>query len=249
MQPLTVIIPTFNEAHNIGSLLESVRWANEIIVVDSFSSDETVAIACSKGATVLEHEYEGPARQKNWVIPQARNEWILLLDADERLTPELTAEIQSWLSGDEIKMDAFWIGRQNYFLGKKIRYSGWQGDKVVRFFRNSCRYDDKQVHEEIITGGIRVGHLRHKMDHFTYKDVDHFLDKMSRYADWSADDHAAKTPKVTFFHLLLKPAFRFFKHYVLQKGFLDGKEGLIVSAIMAWGVFLRYVKMIEKRKG
>jgi glycosyltransferase involved in cell wall biosynthesis len=248
MQKLTVIIPTNNESDNIGDLLDNVRWAAEIIIVDSFSTDDTVAIAKAKGATVLEHAYEGPAAQKNWVIPQAGNEWILLLDADERLTPELTAEIQSWLAREAIEMDAFWIGRQNHFLGKKIRYSGWQSDKVVRFFRRSCRYDNKQVHEEIITEGIRVSQLKNKMNHYTYKSVDHFLDKMRRYADWSADDHAAKTPRVTFFHLFIKPVFRFFKHYILKKGFLDGKEGLIVSGIMAWGVFLRYVKLVEKRR-
>lgn len=248
MQKLTVIVPTYNEAHNIGALLEGVQWADEILVVDSFSTDNTAAIARSMGATVLENKYEGPAKQKNWVIPQSENEWILLLDADERLTPELTTEIQSWLAKPMIEMDAFWIGRQNHFLGKKIKYSGWQGDKVVRFFRKSCRYDDKMVHEEIITEGIRVSQLKHKMLHYTYVDVDHFLDKMRRYADWSADDHAHKTPKITLFHLLIKPAFRFFKHYILQKGFRDGKEGLIVSGIMAWGVFLRYIKLFEKRQ-
>ncbi len=232
----------------MAAVLKGVQWADEIMVVDSFSTDDTVVISRSMGATIIKHAYEGPAKQKNWAIPQAKNEWILLLDADERLTPEVTAEIQSWLAQDTIDMDAFWIGRQNHFLGQKIRYSGWQGDKVVRFFRKSCRYDDKMVHEEIVTKGIRVSQLKNKMDHFTYKNVDHFLEKMNRYADWSADDHAAKTPKVTLFHLYIKPAFRFFKHYILKKGFLDGKAGFIVSGIMAWGVFLRYVKLIEKRK-
>ena len=245
---VSVIIPTFNEADNIAGVLGGVTWADEIIVVDSFSTDETVAIAEKHGAKVWQHTYEGPAAQKNWAIPQVENEWILLLDADERLTPALTAEIQNWLQKDDIPFDAFWIGRQNHFLGKTVKYSGWQGDAVVRFFRKSCRYDNKQVHEEIITDGIRVSRLQHKMNHFTYKTVDHFLDKMSRYADWSADDHAAKTPTVTTFHLFVKPAFRFFKHFIIQKGFLDGRTGLIVSGIMAWGVFLRYVKMMEKRQ-
>lgn len=246
MQKLSVIIPTFNETHNIQAVLESVSWADEIMVVDSFSSDDTVQIA--KGFTdfVVQRQYTGPADQKNWAIPQVKHEWILLLDADERVTPALKAEIQDWLHKDRIPYDAFWIGRQNYFMGKKIRYSGWQGDAVVRFFRRDvCRYNDKQVHEEIITEGIRVSKLKAKMEHFTFKDSDHFLEKMHRYADWSAQDHLAKTPKVTYFHLFFKPLFRFLKHFIFQKGVLDGKVGLIISVIMAWGVFLRYAKIKE----
>jgi len=249
MQALSVIITTFNEARNIQAVLDSVSWAEEVMVVDSFSEDETVALARQRGARVHQRKYTGPADQKNWAIPKARHEWILLLDADERVTPELRTEIEEWLRKDDIPYDAFWIGRRNFFMGKEIRYSGWQGDAVVRFFRRSrCRYNDKQVHEEIMTEGIRVSKLKHKMLHYTYRDSTHFLDKMHRYADWSAQDHADKTGEVGVFHLLVKPIFRFFKHYILQKGFLDGKTGLIVSIIMAWGVFLRYVKLIEKRK-
>lgn len=248
MQALSVIITTFNESHNIRAVLESVRWADEIMIVDSFSSDDTVQIAKTYTDFVVQRRYTGPADQKNWAIPQVKNDWILLLDADERVTPELKHEIQGWLNKDSIPFDAFWIGRQNYFMGKKIRYSGWQGDAVIRFFRrDTCRYNDKQVHEEIMTEGIRVGRLKAKMDHFTFVDSNHFLDKMRRYADWSAKDYLSKTPKVTYFHLFFKPLFRFFKHFIFQKGFLDGKTGLIVSAIMAWGVFLRYVKIKELR--
>lgn len=247
MQKISVIITTYNEAHNIKGVLDSVKWVDEIIVVDSFSTDKTVEFARDFDVKILQHKYEGPAAQKNWAIPQVKNEWILLLDADERLTPELTIELQSYLQKEEIGFDAFWIGRQNYFLGKKVKYSGWQGDAVVRFFRKSCRYNNQQVHEEIITKGIHVSRLKNKMNHFTYKNLDHFLEKMNRYAEWSAQDHDARTPKVTGFHLFVKPAFRFFKHFIIQKGFLDGRVGLIVSGIMAWGVFLRYVKMMEGR--
>ena len=247
MKKLSVIIPTFNESDNIRGVLESVNWADEIMVVDSFSTDDTLEIAKAYTDFTVQRKYTGPADQKNWAIPQVSHEWILLLDADERVTPALKEEIQGWLQKDEIPFDAFWIGRQNHFMGKKIRYSGWQGDAVVRFFRRDvCRYNNKQVHEEIITEGIRVSRLKAKMEHYTFKSTDHFLAKMQRYADWSAQDHLAKTPKVTYFHLFFKPFFRFLKHFVFQKGFLDGKVGLIISVIMAWGVFLRYVKIKEK---
>ncbi len=248
MQSISVLITTNNEAHNIEQVLASVQWADEIMVVDSFSSDETVALAKKYTDKVFQRAYKGPADQKNWAIPQLSHEWVLILDADERIGPELKAEIQTWLEKPEIPFDAFWIPRQNYFMGQKIRYSGWQGDAVVRFFhRDKGRYDDKQVHEEIMTEGLRVSRLRHKMDHYTFKDLNHFLDKTRRYALWSAQDHLDKTPRVGWFHLWGKPLFRFFKHFVLQKGFLDGKVGFIISIIMAWGVFLRYVRIKEIR--
>ena len=248
MKPISVIITTLNEAHNIRGVLETVRWADEIMIVDSFSSDDTVALAKAYTDWVVQREYKGPADQKNWAIPQVSHEWILLLDADERITPELKAEIEDWLTKPEIPYDAFWIGRQNYFMGQKINYSGWQGDAVVRFFRKSCRYNDKQVHEEIMTEGLRIGRLQHKMEHYTFRDSRHFLDKMYRYGEWSAQDYAKKTPKVTYFHLFWKPFFRFFKHFIIQQGWRDGKVGFIISAIMAWGVFLRYMKLVEGRE-
>jgi len=249
MQPITVIITTFNEADNIAGVLASVDWADEIILVDSFSTDNTAALAQQHPKVrLLQRTYTGPADQKNWAIPQAKHEWILLLDADERVTPALRSEIETWLGRDSIPYDAFWIGRNNHFLGRRVRYSGWQGDAVVRFFRRDvCRYDDKQVHEEIVTQGLRVSRLTHKMEHYTFKNAAHFLDKVNRYAAWSAQDYAVKTPKVTVFHLFFKPLFRFFKHYILQRGFLDGRTGFVVCAILAWSVFLRYLYLLEKQ--
>lgn len=242
MRKISLIIPTFNEADNIEAVIDSANWVDEVIVVDSFSTDQTTDLAKAKGAKVLERTYTGPADQKNWAIPQASHQWVLILDADERVTPALKTEIQDWLKADEIPYDAFWIPRQNYFMGQKINYSGWQGDAVIRFFqRDKCRYDQKQVHEEIQTEGIQVSRLQSKMEHYTFKDLDHFLDKMRRYAHWSAKDHLHKTPKIGWKHLYIKPAFRIFKHFVLQQGFRDGKVGFIISVIMAWGVFLRYV--------
>lgn len=247
MEKITAIIPTFNEAHNIVAAILSVNWADEIIVVDSFSDDETVTLAKQNGAKVFQRKYVNSANQKNWIIPQAAHEWVFILDADERVTINLQKEIQAILKQSPIK-DAYWVNRQNFFMGKKVRYSGWQGDAVIRFFRrDKCRYQNLEVHAEIETQGIEVGQLKNKIEHFTFKDLDHFLNKMRRYADWSAKDHLKKTKKVTFFHLYFKPLFRFFKHYIFQLGFLDGKVGFIISVIMAWGVFLRYVKMEELR--
>ncbi len=246
---LSVIITTFNEEANIARCLESVQGiADDILIVDSFSTDETIKIAQSYPVRIEQRAYQGPADQKNWAIPQAQNEWILLLDADEVATPELCTEISTMLSGESPPgNDVYWIGRDNFFLGQQVRFSGWQGDQVVRFFhRDRGRYDDVQVHEEIVTEGLKVGRLHGRLQHFTFRSLEHYLDKTRRYARWSAQDHAAKTPKVRYYHLLAKPVFRFIKHFVLQQGFRDGKVGFIISVIMAWGVFLRYSYLKEQ---
>lgn len=246
MRPLSVIITTLNEAENIEGVIASVEGADEVLVIDSFSQDDTRLLAEENGATVFERKYEGPADQKNWAIPQARNEWILILDADERVTPTLWKEIQQILEQKDILYDGFWISRQNHFMRQKVNYSGWQGDAVIRLIRRDvCRYNNKQVHEEIETDGIKIGKLSNKMDHYTFKNAEHFLDKMQRYGEWSARDHAAKTKSIGILQLFGKPFFRFIKHYFIQRGFLDGRVGFIISVIMAWGVFLRYLYMLE----
>lgn len=241
--PITIIITCNNEAHNMKALLESAQWAAEIMVIDSFSTDQTLSIARQYDTTIFQRTYSGPADQKNWAIPQAKYEWVLILDADERVTPELKTEIQTIIK-KESQQDAYWIRRKNYFMGQHIRYSGWGNDAVIRLIqRDKCHYNKKQVHEEIDTTNIQVGQLNTYLTHNTFRDIDHYLAKVQRYAKWSAKDYLIKTPRVTWFHLYGKPAFRFFKHFFLQKGFLDGKVGFIISSIMAWSVFLRYVHL------
>jgi len=251
MAPLSIIITTFNEADNIGRCIRSVAaLSDDIVVVDSFSTDATVAIAQSHAhVRVLQRAYTGPADQKNWAIPQARHPWVLLLDADEAATPALATEIKQCLQAPDALADLYWIGRNNHFLGQLVRFSGWQGDRVIRFFRRDAgRYNDLQVHEEIVTTHATVGMLGGRLDHYTFRTLDHYLDKTRRYARWSAQDHALRTPRVGGYHLFAKPLFRFFKHFVLQQGFRDGRVGFIISGIMAWGVFLRYVYLWEMRR-
>lgn len=241
MKKVTAIIPCFNEEENIEKALVSVRWADEILVADSFSTDRTLEIARKHHAVIRQREYNNSASQKNWIIPQASHEWIFLLDADEVCTDELKEEIQGVLSGEPAAR-AFWIYRSNYFMGKRIRYSGWQKDAVIRLFmRDHCRYQELHVHAEIETEG-KVGRLRNKIEHHTYKGLDAYFRKFDRYTTWSAKDRLKKTTKVTLFHLLVKPFFRFFKQYILKLGILDGKVGFILCSMAAWSVFLRYLK-------
>ncbi|BDS14134.1 glycosyltransferase family 2 protein [Aureispira anguillae] len=246
--PLSIIIPTYNEAENIAALLQQLTWADEIIVVDSFSTDDTPVIVQNTTATLLQRVYQGPADQKNWAIRQAKHQWVLILDADERLTPLLTQEIKEIVNRPTIKYAGYYLYRQNYFMGKKINYSGLQRDRVIRLIqRDLCAYNNKQVHEEIETEG-KIGYLNHKLEHFTYKNLAHFLAKNERYGLWSAQDHFLKVPQVTFYHLWFKPLGRFLNQYLFKKGFLDGQAGFIFCVIMAWGVFLRYVKIKEMRQ-
>jgi glycosyltransferase involved in cell wall biosynthesis len=259
---LTVIFTTFNEAPNIQAALDSVAlWAAEIIVVDSFSADGTVEIIQKFGnIRLFQRAYFGPADQKNWAIPQASNAWILLMDADERATPEMHAEIANILRGyqksenDEIEpeshiFDGYWVGFTHFFMGKRVRFSGWQNDKTIRLIqRDKCRYNDNRVHEEIQKEGLVIGRLTAKFDHYTFRDITHFVQKQERYAVWSAIDHDIKTGRVTSFHFVIKPFFRFFKHYFLKLGILDGRIGFIIAAVAAWSVFLRYVKIVENRQ-
>lgn len=247
MLSITAVIPCNNEEENIEAALKSVQWADKILVVDSFSDDDTVKLAKKYTDWVVQRKYSSPADQKNWAIEQVKTEWVLLLDADERVTEALKNEIQQLLKNSPTA-DAYWIRRKNYFMGRRIRFSGWRNDKVVRLIRQStCRYNDKQVHEEIKLEGIKVGMLQQPMLHFTFKNEEHFFKKQERYARWSAQDYDAKTPKVTWWHLYAKPFVRFIKHYILQLGILDGRQGFIISKYMAWGVYLRYQYLKKSR--
>ncbi len=247
MHKLTAIIPTGNEEHNIEAVLKSVAFADEVMVVDSYSTDRTVELAKKYTEFIIQREYEHSASQKNWAIPQANNDWILLVDADERVTPELQEEIKRILANPD--KDAYWIYRKNYLMGKRLRYSGWQGDKVIRLFRKSkCRYEDKNVHSEVIVDG-KTGFLKHKLEHHTYKDLTHYLAKSDRYSTWGAYDRLSRIKKVTAWHLFFKPMIGFFKKYIIKLGILDGKIGLIVSCQYASYMFIRALKLWRLQQG
>jgi len=245
---LTAIISCKNEEDNIENVIKSVDFADEVMVVDSFSTDKTVELARKHTDFILEREYSYPADQKNWAIPQANNEWILLLDADERATDGLKEEVQELLRSNPQK-DAYWIRRENYFMGKKLHFGGTQSDRVIRLFkRDSCRYEDKKLHEEIITAGD-VGILKNKLVHYSYKSLEHYLDKITRYTVYGAKDFDSKTGTITPYHYVIKPAFKFVSFYVFKLGFLDGFVGFVVAALASYSVLLRYVKLAEIRRG
>ena len=247
---ITAIIPTFNEAENIRGAINSCRFADEIIVVDSFSQDNTVQIVREEFPHVklLEHEYKYSAAQKNWTIPQATHEWIFLLDADERTSEKLINEIKSEVKNP--KHCAYWIPRVNCFMGKELRFA-WRGDAVIRLFkRDECSYEDKHVHAEIITNGS-IGRLKNSLKHDTYqgKGLESHVIKNYRYSTWAAHDRVHKIKKINSYHLVIKPLFAFFKRYILQGGIFDGRQGFIIAMFGMWSVFLRNVKIWRMHEG
>lgn len=252
MEKVTAIIPTFNESRHIVEAIKSVHWADEVLVVDSFSTDNTVELAKNAGAKVIQREYGYSASQKNWAIPQASHPWIFLLDADERCTIELEKEIKSILKKGTA-YHAFWIRRVNHFMGKRINYSGWQGDKVVRLFkRDTCKYQDLKVHAEIESAGS-ISKLRYKILHYTYVDLPSYLRKADRYTTWGALDRFEKFQKqgreIGAGYLILRPLGRFLRHYVLRLGFLDGTHGLVVSLLSSYNIFIRALKIWRLQSG
>ena len=242
---LTALIPTFNEQEMIRDCLESVRWADEILVVDSFSRDKTLDIANEYGARILQHEYQNSAAQKNWAIPQATHEWVLLVDSDERVTPELEKEIREALAGPA-PHDGYWIPRANHFLGRRMRHGGWETDKVIRLFRRDrARYEDREVHAEInLPGPLPV--MKHPLLHYSFRSFSQYWRKIQLYSDWGSSQMWNDGKRAGWFSIASHPVQRFLKMYVARLGFLDGTRGLVLSMLGAFSVFLKYAKLWER---
>jgi glycosyltransferase involved in cell wall biosynthesis len=246
-EKLSVIVPTFNEERNVGACLESVRFADEILVVDSFSTDRTLEVARPLATRLLEHAYVNSAAQKNWAIPQAAHRWVLIVDADEQVSPELAEEIRGLLAAGP-PHDGYVLRRLNHFHGKPIRHGGWGRDRVLRLFdRGKARYEEKDVHAEVEVRGS-VSELVHPLLHETFTGFADYLEKMERYTRWGADDLHRRGRRARVTDLIVRPPLRFAKRYLLQGGFLDGMEGLMITGIDTWSVFLKYARLWEKEK-
>lgn len=248
MQKLTAIIPTKNEIDNIEAVIASVDFADEIIVIDSYSNDGTYEKACTLATKVIQRTFDFYGAQKNHAISQAKHDWVLLIDADERVTPELKSEIISTLNQDQINHDAFSIKRINHFMGQRVNYSGWRNDSVIRLFkRDACKYDSRHVHEALKVDGT-IGLLKHKLLHYSYRSFDEYMQKMNTYASLQAKDYDKKTGRLTPYHFIIKPFWGFIKHYIVQSGFRDGVVGLTIGYVQGYVVFMRYVKLWLLRK-
>jgi glycosyltransferase involved in cell wall biosynthesis len=246
MDNVSVIIITHEEAHNIEACLRSIQGASEIILVDQNSSDGTANIASGLGARVFQEEWKGFAAQKNSALDKTEYPWILSLDADERLTPELLTEIQA-VTHSDTSFDGYFIKRKNFFCGKWIRHSGWYPDYSLRLFRkNAGRFQERAVHERVVVHG-RTGHLEHPLEHYTYRSISDYIQRMDRYSGLAAREMASGGRKTgLWISLIFRPLFTFLKMYVLRKGAMDGRSGLFLAVSYAYYTFLKYYKLSEE---
>ena len=246
MQKISALLITYNEEDNIKRFIEDASYADEIIVVDSFSTDKTVEIIQSFPQVKLyQKEFVNFTDQKNFAITKASHEWITFFDADEHIPFALREEIIQVINQPNT-LDAYYVGRKFYFQDKVLNYSGMQNDKAIRLLKKSkCRYKDNRLVHELIDCKGTVGKLSNKLDHYTYKSEQEYRRKLTSYSRLRALELLRKNLKPNFFHYKIKPAYRFLNHYVIRLGFLDGKEGYQISKLHAESVYKRYVFLNE----
>jgi glycosyltransferase involved in cell wall biosynthesis len=241
--PLTVVIPTLNEATQIAECVRGLGWAGEVIVVDAGSEDGTAGAARAAGARVLAGAAPGIAVQRNAGIAAATNEWVFALDADERVGPDLAAELAAVIAAP--RHEAYRVKRRNLFYGRVLRRGHWGRDWVVRLFRRDRRFGGKTAHPGL-QGATDFGALAHELEHTPYRDLRHHLEKMIAYSRMSAADLAAGGRRASWSDLTLRPAFRFWREYLLHGSVLDGRLGVIHAGVSAVGVFLKYAFLWER---
>ena len=241
---LTVTVITRDEAAHVGAALESVSWADEVIVVDSHSTDDTVAIARSRATRVEVREWPGYSAQKNYAASLASNDWILSLDADERVTPELATEIKELLRKGPTEC-GYRIPRVNWYLGRWIRTTDWYPDYQLRLYdRRTARWNGRRVHESV-EADRPPGRLKHELQHYAYRDISHHLTTIDKYTTLAAEQWHSEGRRTGWFGMLFHPRFAFLRNYVLRGGFRDGDAGLLISQLNSYYVFLKLAKLWE----
>jgi glycosyltransferase involved in cell wall biosynthesis len=245
--PVTVVVAAKDEARHIRACVESAAsWADEVLVVESGSADDTAAIAAEAGATVFTHPFRTIGAQRNAAVERARNEWVLVVDADERVTPELAAAVARVVAEGVAAVpnapEAYRVPRRNFFLGREIRHGGWERDRPVRLFRRHLRYDERPVHEHVVTAAPPAA-LDAPLLHYTYDSLDQYFAKLDRYSRWWAEQNRAKGRRGSPLAILLRPPARFVTMYVLRLGFLDGAYGLVLAALAAVSVAAKYARL------
>ena len=244
--PLTVVIPTLDEAAQISEAVGDLAWADEVIVVDGGSSDETVKLASDAGATAMTVTGETIAGQRNAGIAAARNHWILALDADERVSAELRAELSLILSGNPAHA-AYRMKFRNHYMGRELRHGPWGRDWHVRLFTRERRFVCHRVHEHLETIDD-IGTLSGTIIHRPYRDLGHHVSKIVRYARWGADDLHARGRRAGLWQLTARPAWRFLRDYVVFSGWRDGAVGFIAASLGAFAAFLKYAFLFARSR-
>ncbi len=237
---VSVVVTTFNEEANIAACLDSLLWCDEILVIDSYSTDRTPEIVQGyEGVTFVQRTYFGSAAQKNWAMDNTQYDWILIFDADERCTTKLRDEIEQLLAkGPEY--EAYTIRRRVYFLGKVIRFSGWQHDQVIRLLKKGAgRYPNRRVHADMKTRGP-APLLRKRMEHYMVEDFHTYVLRIVKYSRWGAAQGWKDGRRPRLAAVLGRSVWRFLRTYFVQLGIFDGMRGLVFCLLQAYGTYLKW---------
>lgn len=238
---MTVVIAAKDAGDQIAECVASVSaWAGEVLVVENDSVDDTVARARGAGATVLSHPFRTIGAQRNVAIGRAAHPWILVVDADERCTPELAREISIVVAAPD--REAYRVRRRNFFLRREIRHGGWERDRPVRLFLATLRYDERPVHEHVVTAST-PGTLQAPLLHYSYDNLAQFFEKLARYSAWWAEQQHARGRRGGVLAVVVKPPARFLSMYLLRAGFLDGAHGVVLAVLAAVSVAAKYARL------
>ncbi|MBW2092314.1 MAG: glycosyltransferase family 2 protein [Deltaproteobacteria bacterium] len=245
METLSAAIITYNEETNISACLKSVSWADEIVIVDSGSTDRTVELCREYTDKVFYREWSGYAAQKNRAFDLTTGSWILSLDADERVTSELALEIKELLQHPQADIAGYYVPRKVFYRGKWLRYGDFYPERRLRLFRRDHGQCGPQaVHETIEVDG-ETGVLRHHLEHYSYHSVSDYLDRMQRYSNLSAEEYLRRGRRTGPLRMSAHAGFNFIKMFFLQRGFLDGYEGFLMACLYSIYTFVKYAKLIE----
>jgi glycosyltransferase involved in cell wall biosynthesis len=243
--PVSVYVLTTNNRRTIEQCLKSLSWAEELVVVDSFSQDGTYEICKRYTDKLFQRKWTGHRDQYQYAADLTAQNWIMFVDADEEIPPELAEEIRMELNGRAKEFDGYFVYRQTYYLGRWIRYGGWYPDGEIRLYRRDKGKWEGGLHAKLVVNG-KVGVLKNQYRHYTYGDISDQIKTIDRYSKIAADDLFESGERFSLLKLLFHPPFRFIKEYLFKRGFLDGIPGLIIAVSTAYFTFIKYAKLWER---
>ncbi len=245
---ISAVVVCYNEEDNIERCLKSLLWADEIVVIDSFSTDRTVELCKKFTKRLYQREWPGFIQQKSYAVSLAKNKWVFSLDSDEVVTQELRDEILARLLADKDKIDGYYVKRHSFHLGRWINHGGWYPDYKLRLFKKSevvC--GGENPHDKYFVNG-KTARLDGEIEHYTYRNISDQLTTIDKFSDISADGLFRKGSRFTLVKMFFKPPIKFFETYIYKLGFLDGLAGLVIAVLSSYYIFVKYAKLWEKRK-